>query len=127
MTKGEMHPFNVVEDHFTNQVRLSYNNYYQAIPYDIWYAAKGERAMMDRLIQNFVDQYHNHERRKIEAMSTQAMGWQLGPKDSPTQSWANNQIAKQTASQAGSRQTDSINIKKSTNKVVNPLILLLED
>jgi hypothetical protein len=66
-------PFDVYEDHYTGQVRLRYGDYQQAIEKHIWHEAKSERGMMDRLIENFMEQYRHMEAGRRNQMSAYAM------------------------------------------------------
>jgi hypothetical protein len=66
-------PFDVREDQYTGDVRLSYQDYNQAIDRETWYRAKSERGMMDRLIENFMEQYRRLEASRRKQMSAYAM------------------------------------------------------
>jgi hypothetical protein len=66
-------PFDVREDQYTGDVRLSYQDYHQAIDRETWYRAKSERGMMDHLIENFMEQYRHMEAGRRSQMSAYAM------------------------------------------------------
>lgn len=60
-------PFDVQEDPYTRQVRISAHGFTQAVPLEVWYSALAERGMMDDLVRNFLENLKRWESSRINS------------------------------------------------------------